>query len=129
MSVALRSGTDIVSVARIARLVGEERGRERVFGPGEQKRCDAAARPEEEYARLWAVKESVLKALGVGWSGGISWTDVEVTGGGWAYGVRLAGGAARKAEEMGVEHWSVSADSTAELAVATALAMIGETRT
>jgi len=129
MTGGLRSGTDVVSVARIARLVSIDRGRTRVFRPDEQKRCDASGSPEEEYARLWAVKEAVLKALGVGWSGGISWTDVGVTRRGWAYEVKLEGEAARKAEEMRVNHWSVSADSTPELAVATALVTTGEKST
>ena len=69
----------------------------------EQSYCGRGAAAPERYAARWAAKEAVLKALGTGWSVGIAWTDVEVvklpSG---AVSVALAGGAARRAEELGV---------------------------
>ena len=35
-------------------------------------------RPGEHYAARFAAKEAALKALGLGWSGGVTWLDVEV---------------------------------------------------
>lgn len=52
----------------------------RVFTPREREYCDgrgdgAAA---QHYAARFAAKEAALKALGTGWSGGLSWQDVEI---------------------------------------------------
>ena len=54
--------------------------RERVFTAGERAYCDGrgAAAPQH-YAARFAAKEAALKALGTGWSGGVSWRHVEVT--------------------------------------------------
>ena len=46
---------------------------ERAYG---ESRGAAAA---QHYAARFAAKEAALKALQTGWSGGISWQDVEVT--------------------------------------------------
>lgn len=121
MSVFFRAGVDIVEVARVERLVGDERARRRVFADEEVAFCSAAGEPGEEYARLWAVKEAVLKALGTGWSAGVAWTDVRVARSGRRYSVCLGGKAAEVAAGMGIADWSVDADSGGGMAVAFAL--------
>ena len=52
---------------------------ERVYTEGERAYCDSrAAIAAQHYAARFAAKEAALKALQTGWSGGISWQDVEV---------------------------------------------------
>lgn len=52
---------------------------ERVFTEAERAYCDrrGVAAPQH-YAARFAAKEAALKALGTGWSGGMTWHDVEV---------------------------------------------------
>ena len=52
----------------------------RVFTPGERAYCDSrgAGAAAQHYAARFAAKEAALKALGTGWSGGLSWQDVEI---------------------------------------------------
>ena len=74
-------GIDIIEVARIREvLLRTPRFRERVFTPAERSYCDGrAAVAAQHYAARFAAKEAALKALQTGWSGGISWQDVEVS--------------------------------------------------
>ena len=63
----------------------------------------------QRYAARFAAKEAVLKVLGTGWSGGIAWTDVEVTR--EATGrptVKLHGEAAKIAEQCGITALHIS---------------------
>src|SRR6185436_4904125 len=73
-------GTDLVECLRIAQMI--ERHGElflmRVYTRHEIEYCSARKSANQHYAGRWAAKEAVLKALGTGWSRGISWTDVEV---------------------------------------------------
>ncbi|MCE2950637.1 MAG: holo-ACP synthase [Alphaproteobacteria bacterium] len=73
-------GTDFVEIARIDTLL--ER-----FGQRFEKRCftlseRAAARRRGHagayYAKRYAAKEAVLKALGTGFRGAVSWQDMEI---------------------------------------------------
>lgn len=118
-------GTDITEIDRISQMV-ERHARsflDRVFTPNEQRYCGSGAAACERYAARWAAKEAVLKALGTGWSVGIAWTDVEVvklpSG---AVSVALAGGAARRAEELGVTEVLLSVSHGKNHAVAFAVA-------
>ena len=74
-------GIDIIEVARIREaLLRTERFRERIFTGAERSYCDSrGAVSAEHYAARFAAKEAALKALQTGWSGGISWQDVEIS--------------------------------------------------
>ena len=74
-------GIDIIEVARIREaLLRTERFRERVFTETERAYCDGrGAVAAQHYAARFAAKEATLKALQTGWSGGISWQDVEIS--------------------------------------------------
>ncbi len=74
-------GIDIIEVARIREaLLRTERFRERVFTEAERAYCDGrGAVAAQHYAARFAAKEAMLKALQTGWSGGISWQDVEIS--------------------------------------------------
>ena len=62
------------TIARTPRFV------ERVFTDAERVYCESrGAAAAQHYAARFAAKEAALKALQTGWSGGISWQDVEVS--------------------------------------------------
>ena len=73
-------GIDIIEVTRIREVLARTpRFRERVFTSAERAYCDSrGAVAAQHYAARFAAKEAALKALQTGWSGGISWQDVEV---------------------------------------------------
>jgi holo-[acyl-carrier protein] synthase len=72
-------GIDIIEVERIANSVGRDAGfRELVFSKNEIKYCSSKAAPYEHYAARFAAKEAFMKALGSGWSSGLSFNEIEV---------------------------------------------------
>ena len=74
------TGIDIAEVPRIAASI-ERFGRrflERVFTPDEIRYCESKANKAERYAGRFAAKEAAMKAIGTGWSRGVTWQDVEV---------------------------------------------------
>ncbi len=80
-------GIDLLEVPRMEKALHRsgERFLARVFTSGERRSCEAAGGGPARWAVRFAAKEAVLKALGTGWSRGVSWHDVEI--------LRLAGGA------------------------------------
>jgi holo-[acyl-carrier protein] synthase len=73
-------GIDIIEVARIREvLLRTPRFKEKVFTWEERQYCESrgVAAPQN-FAARFAAKEAALKAFQTGWSGGISWHDVEV---------------------------------------------------
>ena len=76
-------GIDIIEVGRIREVLGRTpRFAERVFTAAERSYCDSrGAVAAQHYAARFAAKEAALKALQTGWSGGISWQDVEIASG------------------------------------------------
>ncbi len=75
----MRVGTDITEVRRIRELMGRHAAfRATVFTPQEIDYCESKRHSCEHYAARFAVKESVMKAVGRGWLQGLEWTDIEV---------------------------------------------------
>ena len=74
-------GIDIIEVRRVRETIERTpRFAERVFTAAERAYCESrGAAAAQHYAARFAAKEAALKALQTGWSGGISWQDVEVT--------------------------------------------------
>jgi holo-[acyl-carrier protein] synthase len=71
-------GTDLISVARIAKVY-ERQGRrflDRVYTPAELTYCLSARDPSERLAARWAAKEACMKAMGTGWAKGIGFTQI-----------------------------------------------------
>jgi len=62
---AVRSGVDVVSIDRVAALLGEFGGsfRDRAFDDAEQAYCESRASPPQHYAARWAAKEAFVKAV------------------------------------------------------------------
>jgi holo-[acyl-carrier protein] synthase len=73
-------GIDIIEVGRVRQVIARTpRFVARVFTEGERDYCDSrGASAAQHYAARFAAKEAALKALRTGWSGAISWHDVEV---------------------------------------------------
>ncbi|NQT51240.1 holo-ACP synthase [bacterium] len=121
----LSTGIDIVEIEHLTQVI-ERRGArfiERVFTTAERAYCDGRPCPPMHYAGRFAVKEAVLKAIRTGMIKGLSWHDIEVEIGPLGEpSVRLTGGAARRAEEMGITAMHVSISHTEQYAVASAVA-------
>ena len=115
------TGIDITEVQRIANSI-ERFGRrflERVFTPEEIRYCESKANKAERYAGRFAAKEAAMKAIGTGWSRGVTWQDVEVK--------RFPGGrptlafhsrAAEFAQKLGAIHAHLSITHTERQAMA-----------
>jgi holo-[acyl-carrier protein] synthase len=120
-------GVDIIEVERIRRATARwgDGFLARVYTSGERRHAGAARGGRGEAERLagrFAAKEAVMKALGLGWRR-MAWREIEIEGD--ALGrpvVRLSGGAARAADELGIRAWFVSISHTRDLAVAHAVA-------
>ncbi|HEY4962295.1 MAG TPA: holo-ACP synthase, partial [Terriglobales bacterium] len=65
---------------RIAQTIARFGGRfkERVFTADEIRYCESKANKAERYAARFAAKEAGMKAIGTGWSRGVTWRDIEV---------------------------------------------------
>ena len=118
-------GVDIIKVKRIEEMI-KAHGKvflSRVFTPTETNYCQRFKRPEERFAGRFAAKEAVLKALGTGWRGGISWQDVEVleTPSGPPE-VHLAGAAEKEARKLGIQKVYLSISHSQDYALAFAIA-------
>jgi len=119
--VIVGTGIDMVEVGRIAAALDRFGARfaERVFTAAEIRYCDSKANRAERYAARFAAKEAGLKAIGTGWSRGISWRDVGVerASGGRPLLV-FSGRAGEVAAGLGVKRAFLSLTHTAECAVA-----------
>ena len=76
-------GIDLVSISRTKKILGQPWGPrfvERVFTPLEIALCSKALKPEEWFAGRFAAKEAAAKALGTGFSNGISPKQVMIIG-------------------------------------------------
>jgi len=73
-------GTDLCDIRRIETLLERhgERFKEKVFTQGERETCDARAASAACYAKRFAAKEAVAKALAGEETGALPWHSVEV---------------------------------------------------
>lgn len=111
-------GTDFVSIDRINGLHVRFGARflEKVFTSGEV--MESRGNPQYLAGRF-AVKESVLKALGTGWKGGVRWTDIEtLTLPNGMPDVRYGGSVRTLAESRGGENIWVSISHDRDFAIA-----------
>ncbi|HZI47379.1 MAG TPA: holo-ACP synthase [Pyrinomonadaceae bacterium] len=114
-------GIDIIEVRRVAETISRTpRFAERVFTESERAYCESrGAAAAQHYAARFAAKEAALKALQTGWSGGISWQDVEVAAKESGAPVILFHGRARELYEVsGANAAHLSIAHTTEHAVA-----------
>ena len=73
-------GLDLVKIDRIRAIAERWQARflDRLYTKAERRYCLARPAPYASFAGRFAAKEAVLKALGTGWSDGISWHDIQV---------------------------------------------------
>lgn len=72
-------GVDIIEVERMERVLERTPSFiEKIFSPEEIEYCESTAYPAIHYAARFAAKEAVVKALGVGFTCGIGYQDIEV---------------------------------------------------
>lgn len=119
-------GIDLVDCPRIEQMVQRhgERFIDRVFTQNEQAYAKSSKNEIEKLAGRFAAKEAILKLIGTGWRGKIAWTDIEVVNN--ASGqpeVAISGQVRKIADELGIEHISVSITHTANFAIASAVAL------
>ena len=120
-------GIDLVEIDRIERM-RVDHGRtflDRCFTAGEQAYAESAPRVRaERYAARFAAKEAILKAFGTGLREGIAWTDMDVVRNDLgAPSIVLSGEAAEFAATLGITSWMISISHTAELAMASVIAV------
>ena len=119
-------GTDITECLRIARMI-ERYGElflNRVYTPIEIRYCQNRKQATQHFTGRWAAKEAVLKALGTGWTRGISWRDIEIRNepGGKPV-VAVRGGAKEVVERLGIARLLVSISHCHTHATAYAIAL------
>ena len=119
-------GTDIVECPRIGKMI-EQYGElflRRVYTAREVRYCQSRKHAIEHFAGRWAAKEAILKAMGTGWSRGISWTDVEVRSNEAGQPQVMVGGIAKElARERGIASIMISISHCRTYATAYAMAL------
>ena len=107
-------GVDLIEVARVRRALENSgigrRFRARVYTKKEIEYCEGKERGKyESYAGRFAAKEAVMKALGRGWGSKISWQDIEVLPSpGGRPEIYLHNKTSAFAQQLGIQHWSLS---------------------
>tara|TARA_B110000259_G_C13797079_1_gene315181 strand:- start:160 stop:546 length:387 start_codon:yes stop_codon:yes gene_type:complete len=72
-------GTDIVHVARIKKLLTENKKfRNRIYSAQEIKYCESKINKIASYTKRFAAKEAFAKALGIGIRKGISFNEISI---------------------------------------------------
>lgn len=118
----IRCGLDLVEIERIERTLskGGESFKDRVFTVTEKAFCEKRGKASaQSYAARFCAKEAVVKALGTGISGGISFLDIEVVNDGMGKPrVNLYNAALRKFESIGGKAIDISLTHTKNYAAA-----------
>ncbi|MEG4251801.1 holo-ACP synthase [Microcoleus sp. Pol10D4] len=119
-------GIDIVEIKRIKEIIDRfgNRFETRCFTETECMAAGTGLNRIQYFAGRFAAKEAVLKALGKGWSQGISWTDIEIerlsTGKPF---VILHNRCQEIAVELGISAWFLSISHTTLYAVGSVIAV------
>jgi holo-[acyl-carrier protein] synthase len=114
--------TDIPRVAEVLQKYGD-RFLRRIFTDGEIAYCMRRRNPVPHLAGRFASKEAAMKALGTGHSRGVLWKDIEVVRVSGPPQLELHGGAARRAQAMGVRKSLLTITHSEALAMAQVLMM------
>jgi len=96
-------GSDLIDIRRIDEAIKRygDRFLDRIFTAKERERCDRRVNRAEGYARRFAAKEAMSKALGTGFRRGVFWRDLGVVNmPGGRPTMQLTGGAAARLEAM-----------------------------
>jgi holo-[acyl-carrier protein] synthase len=119
-------GIDLVDFPRIEEMIEQhgQRFLDRVFTAAEQAYANSNKNGAEKLAGRFAAKEAVLKLMGTGWRGKISWTDIEIINNPAGQPeVTLRGEVKKIAAKLEIKHVSISITHTANFAIASAVAL------
>ena len=117
-------GLDLVDIDRFrAVLARRPTMADRLFTAGELAMAGELSDPAPTLAGRFAVKEAVMKSLGVG-IGAVDWTDMDAARlPGGAPALTVTGRAAARAGQLGIASWRVSISHTDTTAGAVVLAL------
>ncbi len=124
----LAHGIDLIECSRIASILERhgERFLNRVLTDAERERAGRFVKPIPHIAGRFAAKEAVLKMLGTGWRGEISWHDIEIRNDSLGQPlVRLTGACSRIAADKGIGRVLLSITHTEHYACASAIGTTG----
>jgi len=115
------TGVDLAEVPRIQASIERfgDKFINRIYTAGEIAYVERKANRYERYAARFAAKEAGMKAIGTGWTRGVTWKDFEVAN--LPSGkptLRFHGMAAEIADRLGVKNVALSLTHTAEMGVA-----------
>ena len=116
-------GLDVVDVERMRRVLSRRAAiKERLFTRSEQYYAEASIDSVQRFAARFAVKEAVMKALGVG-LGSVKFRDIEVVKlDSGKPKLELHGQAAALSDLAGIRKWHLSISHTALVAEAIVVA-------
>lgn len=117
-------GVDLIECERIAHMMESypEQFLHRILTDTEREYVGKKRNPIPHIAGRFAAKEAILKVLGTGWRGQISWRDMEITNdaNGQPH-VSLTGESAAVARRRGITRILLSISHTANYATASAI--------
>jgi len=119
-------GIDLIECERIASILEKHPDRflDRILTPSERARAAQFKEPVPHITGRFAAKEAVLKVLGTGWRGEISWHDIEISNDPLGRPlVALTGECARIAAQKNIDEVLLSITHTANYASASALGL------
>ena len=114
-------GVDLASIPRVRALIASQAQGflDRLFTKDEQASCADKLDPAPQFAARLAAKEATMKALGAGTAEGVGWREIEVQGGGkTAPALSLSGGAAARADSLGITRLHLSLSHEGDSAIA-----------
>lgn len=123
---AVGHGVDVLDISRFSRLCSKQAAEflHLYFTEQELATANKNGKRSEKLASRFAIKEAVLKALGIGWGDGIAFTDVEVVSNSLgAPSVVLHRKLIRVAAEKGIKNWLISASHSEAIVFASAIAV------
>ena len=119
-------GIDIVEIAKMKQILDKPGNNYEIRCFTETERISAPSNVTriQYFSGRYAAKEAVLKALGTGWSQGISLTDIEIqrASSGQPL-VVLYGKCQEIASELGIVNWLLSISHTDLYTIASAIAL------
>ena len=119
-------GIDLVDIAEMRRWIDDPRDPliPRCFVQVELDEIGDGPDRVERLAGRFAAKEAVLKALGTGFGAGVAFSDVVIhRAAGAPPQIRLTGGAAKAAVDLGIIEWRLSISHAGAMAMASAIAI------
>ncbi len=125
----INQGIDLVECARIREVWQRhgERFADRILTDAELAYVKQHRDPVARIAGRFAAKEAILKVLGTGWRGNISWRDMEILNNPLGQPiVTLSGECERLARKLDITRVLISITHTREHAAATAIGVAEE---